>query len=134
VETTRILIIDDEAGFTRVVKAILERRGGFEVLVDNHGNEACRIAEEFRPDLILLDIQMPKANGFFIAHDLQNIPALSGIPIVYVTGIVRKESTSPHKSLGGYPFLAKPVGPEELFDCIRENLKAKPAQGRQPSG
>src|SRR5580698_8247670 len=96
----RILLIDDELGFTQVIKRTLERKGGFEVLVDNNGGDACRIAGEFLPDMILLDIQMPKANGVFIAQELQVVPELSRIPIDYVTGISPKENTVPHTSLG----------------------------------
>lgn len=126
--TPRILIIDDDVRFTQLVKMTLERKAGYEVFVDNDGTEPRKTVAEFLPDLILLDIQMPKANGARIAQDLQDAPELSEIPIIYVTGIVPKEVSLPHKSLGGYPFLAKPVDSAELLNCIRENLKTKPGE------
>ncbi len=118
----KILIIDDEAPFTRLVKITLEETGEYLVMEDNEGTNAVELARELNPDLILLDVIMPKTDGGAIAFNFRSDSQLSKTPIVFLTAVVSKESATVHKQLGGFPCLAKPITPEELIACIAANL------------
>ena len=124
----RILIIDDESGFTRLLKLTLEKTGNFIVKEENDATRAHLTAHEFRPDLILLDIVMPKIDGGDVASKIREDLNLRRVPIVFLTAIVsNKEADSSHL-IGGFPFLAKPVSLANLVKCIEENLP-KNAEG-----
>ena len=86
----RILVVDDEAALTRMVKLNLERTGNYEVRTENSGPMAIPAALEFRPDLMLLDVMMPGMTGDEIAAQLREDPALSHIKFIFVTAIVTK--------------------------------------------
>lgn len=120
----KILIVDDESGFTRLLKLTLEKTGAFVVLEENDGTKAREVAREFQPDLILLDIVMPKIDGGDVASQIQADPQLKHIKIVFLTAIVSQKETIPGGKIGGLPFLAKPVSLEALKKCIAEQLPA----------
>ena len=121
-EKKRILIVDDESGFTRLLKLTLEKTGNYTVLEENDGTRACEAARTFKPDLILLDIVMPKIDGGDVASQLSADPQLKGLRIVFLTAIVSKKEAVPGGMIGGFPFLAKPITLEGLIKCIQENL------------
>jgi len=116
----RLLIVDDESGFTRLLKLTLEKTGHYTVLEENDGTAAWLVAREFRPDIIFLDIVMPKIDGGDVARQIRSDPLLSHVPIVFLTAIVSKNETG--SDIGGFPFLAKPVSLEALTQCVVEHL------------
>ena len=116
----RIFIVDDESGFTRLLKLTLEKTGGFQVLEENDGTNAWRAAREFKPDIIFLDIVMPKIDGGDVAQQIRSDPTLSHVPIIFLTAIVSQKETN--SEIGGFPFLAKPVSLDAITQCIREHL------------
>ena len=118
----KILIVDDEAGFTRLIKLTLEKTGRYEVCEVNDGTKAWNKAREFRPDLILLDIVMPKIDGGDVAAQIQRDPLLDGVAIVFLTAIVSEKETVPGGLIGGFPFISKPVSLDTLMRTIEENL------------
>jgi len=126
-EKKRILIIDDETGFTRLLKLTLEKTGKYVVREESDGTKAREVAREFKPDLILLDIVMPKIDGGDVASALKADPALSKIPIVFLTAIVSQQEATSGKLLGGFPFMAKPITLEGLMKCIQDNLPSESA-------
>jgi CheY-like chemotaxis protein len=91
----KILLVDDEESITRTLKLFLDRSGGFEVRTENKGSQAVRVARDFRPDLIVLDVIMPDADGGAIAQDLGEDPDLQSIPIVFLTAIIREGDRGP---------------------------------------
>ncbi len=127
-ERKRILIIDDERSFTRMVKLNLEKTGDYEVREENRAPAALAAAREFRPDLILLDVIMPAMDGGDIAAQIQRDRHLKSTPIVFLTATVsRREAGTDGLNSGGALFLAKPVSLEGLIQCINEHLaKASP--------
>ena len=126
-ERKRILIIDDEASFTRMVRLNLEKSGGFEVREENKATNAVASAREFKPDLILLDVIMPAMDGGDIAAQVRTDRHLKGTPIIFLTATVSaREAGSAGLNSGGDLFLGKPVSVENLIHCINENLR-KPA-------
>lgn len=121
--TKKILIVDDEASLTRMVKANLERTGRFTVLTENDPMVALEAAKAFGPDLMFLDVMMPGKEGSELAAEMRNEPQLADIPIVFMTAIVTKNETGPGVSdIGGNLFLAKPVKTAELLETIDKLL------------
>ena len=120
---TKILIVDDEESFARLVKLNLEETLQFEVLVESRGEHAVAAAKTFRPDFILLDIVMPDKDGGEIAQELKLDQDLKNIPVGFLTALVRDYEVSPKgDSIAGYPFIAKPVTVKQLIAFIRNNM------------
>src|SRR5215210_7346940 len=117
-EKKRIMIVDDESGFTRLLKLTLERTGHYTVREQNEGTRALETAREFRPDLILLDIVMPRIDGGDVARQIQADPMLKNVRIIFLTAIVSKKEATPGSLIGGFPFMAKPVSLDALVKCI----------------
>jgi CheY-like chemotaxis protein len=118
-KSKRVMVIDDESGFTRLLKLTLERTGHFVVLEENDGTKAWLAAREFRPDIIFLDVVMPAIDGGDVAQQIRSDPALAHVPIIFLTAIV-SEREGGHE-IGGFPFLAKPVAVEAVIRCIEEH-------------
>ncbi len=120
----RILIIDDERDFCRMVKFNLERTKQYEVLFATDGRSGIEIARSKKPDLILLDIRMPKMSGGEIAEELLEDPSTNKIPIVFLTALVKKEEVAKQSGyISGRPFIAKPVTSQDLIKRIEEELQ-----------
>ena len=116
----RIFIVDDEAGFTRLLKLTLEKTGNFQVQEENDGTNAWLEARAFKPDIIFLDLVMPKIDGGDVAQQIRSDPMLAHVPIIFLTAIVSRTETK--HDIGGFPFLAKPVSLEAIKQCIAEHL------------
>ena len=109
-EKKRILVVDDEPGITRLLILNLEQTGDYEVATENISKAALAAAEEFQPDLLLLDVVMPGLDRGSVASQLQTSPKLKGISIVFLTAAVTREEVRARRGLvGGPPLLAKPV-------------------------
>src|SRR4051812_38771721 len=117
---TKVLIVDDEPGFTKLVKLTLERSGNYKVLEQNDGSQAWLTAREFKPDIIFLDVVMPKADGGEVAQQIRSDPLLEHVPVIFLTAIVSQRES--HHEFGGFPFLAKPVSIEMIKQTIAEHL------------
>ncbi|MCZ6760738.1 MAG: response regulator [Gemmatimonadetes bacterium] len=123
-EKRRILVVDDEAIITRTLKLYLEGTGSYEVRTENEGSHALQAAREFNPDLIMLDLVMPDTDGATLASELRGDSELQNIPIIFLTALVSKQEVGAQgKEIGGHPFLAKPVDPEKVVECIEEQLQ-----------
>jgi CheY-like chemotaxis protein len=119
----RILIVDDEVGFSRMLKLNLEQTGRFEARVVNVPEEALAAAREFVPDLVLLDVFMPRMSGGDVAAQLRQEPFFQGRPIVFFTAAVKKSLVREHEGqIGGDSFLAKPASFEEVLAAIEQHL------------
>lgn len=115
----RVLLIDDEKGFTHLLKITLEKTGRYLVREENDGTQAWLTAREFKPDVVFLDIVMPKVDGGDVAQKITTDPSLSGVKIIFMTAIVsEKEST--RDTIGGFPFLAKPVSFDAVVEAIEQ--------------
>lgn len=118
----RILVVDDEEAFTRVVQANLEF--DYIVRVENTGSSVCAAVQDFKPDLILMDVMMPDMDGCEVVQKLKESEYFHDTPIVYITALVGKsKSTDDETKVNDYPCLAKPVSLEDLIACIETNLK-----------
>jgi CheY-like chemotaxis protein len=124
-EKRRILIIDDDRDCTRLVKLLLEKAGSYLVLEENDATKAHQSAQDFKPDVILLDIVMPKTDGGEVAAQIEADPELQGTPIIFLTALVTEPETKTGLRIQGHRSLAKPINIPELINGIEENLRAQ---------
>ena len=121
----RVLLVDDDAGITRTLAMYLEENGNCDVRVENVGSRALASARAFNPDLIVLDIVMPDADGGALAADITADPALRGTPVVFLTALVSQhEGGGAVQRIGGRQFFAKPVDPDTLLAYIEKHARA----------
>ena len=117
----RILIVDDEADYSFLLKRNLETIGHFEVTVCRDPLEAVAYVARLKPDLLLLDVLMPGKGGEDVASDLQANPDLASIPIIFLTSLVRPDETSKLPQLiGGRHFVPKQVNITKLVEVMNQ--------------
>jgi CheY-like chemotaxis protein len=132
----RILVIDDEASFTKLVKLNLELTGRYEVIFSNKAKEGIELAKSHRPDLILLDVRMPDMDGAEVAQHLSEDEATQAITIVFLTALaipmaflvslLENETLKKETKQGdGYYFIQKPVTAKELVERLDSVLNEK---------
>lgn len=117
----RILLVDDEEGFTRLVQVNLERTGRYVVREENDPASAVETAAEFQPDLILLDLVMPKIDGPHLSRQILGDPRLKDTRIMFLTGSIARNAAGVAE-IGGIVALAKPIGIAELMEAIEARL------------
>lgn len=120
----RILVVDDEAGFTKLLKFNLERTGIYEVREENNAPRAAQTARIFLPDLILLDVVMPGMDGGDVVAELRRSSQTARIPVIMLTALVARDEVSRHSvaESGELIMLGKPVDMATLTKCIEEQL------------
>ena len=116
----RVFIVDDESGFTHLLKLTLEKTGRFIVHEENDAAKAWLAAREFKPDIIFLDVVMPKIDGGDVAKQITSDPLLERIPIIFLTAIVSEKEGG--NLIGGFPFISKPVSLQAIVECIDRHL------------
>jgi CheY-like chemotaxis protein len=118
---TRILLVDDEKSFTTLLKLNLEETGIYDVRVENWAEDALGAAKEFKPDLVLLDIIMPRMPGGNVAAQIADDPQLKDTPIVFLTAAVRKERVDENEGIiCDRPCLAKPATVDMVVAAIEK--------------
>ena len=123
----KILVIDDEEIVVKTLKALLTREG-FDLESAPDGIEGLSRAKEIQPDLILLDISMPKMNGFETCRELKDGNGTSGIPVVMFTSQTDRDSKITALRAGANDFLSKTVDNTELVVRVNNLLKVKKYQ------
>ncbi|HSH38322.1 MAG TPA: response regulator [Chthoniobacterales bacterium] len=117
---TRVLIVDDDVNLSRLSAMILENSGSYEVLTEKDSRRALAVARQFRPELMLLDVDMPHKGGGDLAREIKSDPVFRDVPVLFLTGLLSKsEAGEGEIESGGMPFLAKPVMPEVLLASVR---------------
>jgi CheY-like chemotaxis protein len=119
----RILVVDPDAGFTRLVQLGLEKTGEYEVRIEKWPEDVVGTAGACHPDLIVLDIMMPRMFGGDVAAMLRHDPRFRTVPILFLSAAVRKDWVTEHEGhVAGFPLLAKPVTTDELIWHIEHEL------------
>ena len=116
----RILVVDDSAILLRSVKAMLADQ--YEVAVATDGKKALERAKYRRPDLILLDYEMPVMNGKETLKELRKDEELKDIPVVFLTSVADRESITPVLQLKPEGYLLKPIDQARMFETIESIL------------
>lgn len=124
----KILIADDEPSLRLLVRATLSVNKSFELIEAADGNEALQKVQNEKPDLILLDVMMPKLSGFEVCEKLKNDPITKNITIIMLTAKGQQSDRDWALSVGTDYFLTKPFSPIELFNLIEKILTEKNTQ------
>jgi CheY-like chemotaxis protein len=121
---TRVLIVDDDPNLSRLTGVILEATNLYEIRIEGQSTRALAAAREFKPDIILLDVDMPGKDGGEVANDIRADVTLPKTPILFLTGLVSKSEAQdrPLVSAGSH-FLAKPVEPTALLQTVARLLQ-----------
>lgn len=123
----RILVIEDNEDNRRIMKDTLSA-AGFEVIEAVTGDAGVAMAESERPDLILMDIQLPGIDGYEATRLIKAKPALRHIPIIAVTSYALSGDDVKAKEAGCDAYLAKPFRPRELLAMVCEFVPAAPPE------
>jgi len=127
-----ILLIDDEEDVSDLVRYHL-KKAKYRVVEAVDGEEGIRAAFSERPDAIVLDVMMPRLNGFEVAKILKADPVTTGIPILFLSAKGEAESRIKGLELGADDYLAKPFEPRELLARIRALLRRHSEGKNTPS-
>jgi CheY-like chemotaxis protein len=100
-----------------LLRTILERQG-YEVMEAVDGEQAVHQASDFAPDLVILDLQMPKLDGYSVAIALRKIPGFATIPIVALAAALPEVSPEEMSQAGFTQCLVKPISPTRLRECV----------------
>lgn len=120
-ETKRVLVADDDATIGEMLKSGLEVLG-YEVVTANSGSEIKNTLGRIRPDLILMDVSMPGADGISICRDIRLSPETHDIPIIILTAFTDGKTFHDAMLFGATDFLTKPFDFSEVLKKVQESL------------
>jgi len=124
-DTTRILIVDDEPDFTALLKANLEEVGNFEVMEVNDSSRALKAAREFMPELCVIDVVMPGMDGGDVVAQFRADPQLKNIPVLMLTALVEEnpDTSDGETQTGGLSFVSKTSEFGTILSCIEKHIE-----------
>ena len=117
----RILVIEDTEDNRRIIRDLLTNFG-YELIEAADGVEGVALAEAQRPDLILMDIQLPGVDGYEATRRIRAIPGLARVPIIAVTSYALSGDEAKARAAGCDGYVAKPFSPRQLLAKVREFL------------
>lgn len=130
----RILVVDDEPGIQATLRARLEANG-YDVLLESDGEAGLQRAREEKPDLILLDLMLPRRDGYSVCRLLKFDNRFRHIPIIMLTARAQERDRSLGQKTGADAYISKPFDASHLLETIRRLLDAgedPPAGGDTP--
>jgi len=122
----KILIADDERDIRDLISFILTF-AGYEVTARANGEEAYLTALELLPDLILLDVRMPRMTGYEACRELKANAATAAIPVVFLSAKGQESEVQTGLDAGAEEYILKPFSPDQLMERVRVILSRKPA-------
>ncbi len=121
-QTHKILLVEDDDALANVYLTRLETEG-FETRRVSNGEDALAAAQDFKPDLILLDVMMPKVSGFDVLDILRNTPQTANVKIIILTALSQESDRERAKTLGADDYLVKSqVVIADVIDHIKQQL------------
>lgn len=124
----RVLVVDDERHIVRLVQVNLERQG-YEVLTAYDGVECLEKAKAEKPDLIVLDVMMPRMDGFEALQRLKTDPETSQIPVIMLTARAQDRDVLKGYQYGADLYLTKPFSPLELISLVKRVFESQEEEG-----
>jgi len=118
----KILVVDDEADLVETIQFALELEG-YNVLVASNGEEGLNIARQEKPDIILLDLMLPKLDGYKVCRLLKFDERYKSIPILMLTAKTQEKDKILGKETGANEYITKPFDMDELMAKIKSYLK-----------
>jgi two-component system, cell cycle response regulator DivK len=122
---SKILVVEDQEDNRRILRDLLTAQG-FEMVEAHDGESAHPLASKERPDLILMDIQLPGLDGYEATRRIKADSALKGIPVIVVTSYALSGDEAKARAAGCDDYVAKPYSPRQLLAKIRQYLPAAP--------
>jgi len=119
--TKKILIVDDEQNIVISLEFLMKREG-YEVSIANDGEEAVTRIRSEQPDLVLLDVMMPKKSGFEVCQEIKSDPALKMVRILMLTAKGRDTEVAKGLAMGADAYMTKPFSTKELVEKVRAML------------
>lgn len=119
----KVLIVDDEPNIVLSLEFLM-KKAGFDVAVAGDGEEALQQVEKFQPDLVLLDVMMPKKSGYEVCEALRADPARAGMKILMLTAKGRDTEVAKGLALGADAYVTKPFSTKDLVARIGDLLGA----------
>lgn len=119
---TRVLVVDDEMDTLRLLRTVL-RIGGFEPITTLNSLEAVSLAEQEKPDVVLLDIMMPELDGFELCRLMRQNPVTRDVPIIFVTAYQSLDLEERRLEAGADLVIHKPISVDTLVTAIHNTLE-----------
>ncbi len=113
----KVLAVDDDPTIQRLLQVNLEMEG-YDVVLAGDGEEALAVARAEHPDLILLDVMMPKKDGWQVCRELREDPDLAHVPVIFLSARAQDADVVRGASLGANEYVTKPFDPMELLDLV----------------
>jgi len=123
--TERILVVEDQPDNRQIIRDLLTS-AGYELIEAEDGEAGVRLAGAHRPDLILMDIQLPVLDGYEATRRIKADPLLQSIPIVVVTSYALSGDDQKARAAGCDAYVAKPFSPRQLLATVRKFLPQAP--------
>ena len=118
----KVLIVDDEPNLTRSIAFIL-RKEGYDIEVASNGEEAMEKAWKVKPSLILLDIMMPKKNGYEVCQEIREAPELKDMYVIMLTAKGQEVDREKGMGVGADEFITKPFSPNQIVQRVNAILR-----------
>ena len=119
----KILVAEDEQDIQKVIRITLKLKGGFDVKFANNGLEVLEKVREERPSLIILDVMMPKMDGYETCRQLKADDSTRDIPVVFLTAKAQEKEIEEGLKLGAIDYLKKPFEPDEFVEKVRSIIQ-----------
>jgi DNA-binding response OmpR family regulator len=117
-------VADDEVDIVALLEYRL-RREGYGVVTANEGEAALRVARERLPDLALVDVRMPKRDGYQVVAEIRRDPRLSRMPVIMLSASIKQTDIQKSHDAGADDHLGKPFSPDALIRCVRTHLERR---------
>ena len=118
----KLLLVDDERGTLALLAATLDNQEAYEILLAGDGEEALAVARQQKPDLVLLDVLMPKKDGYEVCRALKGEPGTAEIKVLILTALVQESDREKARQAGADGYFSKPFSPMALLKRIGELL------------
>ena len=119
-----MLIVEDEPHIVLSLEFLLER-AGYETASATDGETGLVLVSRFRPDVVLLDVMLPRRNGYEVCQAMKADPALAGTPVIMLSAKGQEVEVLKGLELGAAAYVTKPFGNDELLEAIRAALAAR---------
>lgn len=118
----KVLLVEDDSDIQKLVRISLKFRGVQEVVVAEDGERCLSVVGDVKPDVILLDVMLPKIDGYEVCRQLKSNPATQGIPVIFLSARTLSFEVKKGMQLGARGYLPKPFNPMTLYDEISQLL------------
>ncbi len=120
----RVLIVEDEPHIVLSLEFLLQREG-YETTAAADGEEGLALVRRLRPDVVLLDIMMPRRNGYEVCQAIKADPELRRIPVIMLSAKAQEVEVLRGLELGATAYIAKPFGNAEVLEAVRAALEPR---------